>query len=88
VTPEELELIQTNARIAALEFLLAGILSALAPTEAGKKSLVASLDQLVENAGKTHFPQLPSEYSDLVSAEIQQATENLVAFLKDHLEKH
>jgi hypothetical protein len=88
MTPIELENIKTNARIAAIELLLAGVLTAATRSEPARQSLLEMLDQMPGTAENTRFPSLSPEFSDLISAELQQATETLVAFLKDHLQKH
>lgn len=87
MTPQELKELQTNARIAALEGLLAMLISALSRSESARKANALELDRWVLSLDKMTFPPVPSEYSDLYAAEFQQAAQSLVAFVKSNLQK-
>lgn len=87
MTPQELESIKINARIVAIESLLAATLSALTRSQDARQSLLAALDQMVATSSQVRFPDMKPEYSDLMAAEGQEATESLAAFLRNHLQK-
>ncbi len=87
MTKEELEIVRLNARILALESVVAMILSASTRSEIARQSALETLDQLPEILGKTAHPGRTPEYSDLMAAELQDAAEGLVSFLKSHLDE-
>lgn len=88
MTPEQIEATKINARIRAIESLLAATLAASTRSPEARQALISALDRLAENLSQGHPSDPGPDYaSDLMTAETQQATENLIAFLKYHLEK-
>jgi hypothetical protein len=87
VTETELELFKANARIVAVESVLTMLLGAVSSTPAARKSLLEALDRLPENTRLLPLKGLSPEMADLLTAEAHEATESLVQFLKDNLQK-
>lgn len=84
---QELRLIQLQCQVIALESVVAAILSASTRSRAARQQLLQTLDQLPENILKTSLPELGPEYSDMLTAELKDAADSLVSFLKSHLSK-
>lgn len=87
MTPQELQMLKVRSQITALELVMATVLAAITKTATARASLLSTLDQMVGRTEQVRFPGMPPEYSDLVSAEIQEATSTLVSFLRDHLSR-
>lgn len=87
MTSQELEIFQLKARIAALEVLIAGLLSGFRGIPSVLEALLVKLDELRESPAKLKFPNLPPEQADMLADEVQIAFENLVTFLKTQLSK-
>ncbi|HTC50339.1 MAG TPA: hypothetical protein VK700_00225 [Steroidobacteraceae bacterium] len=87
MTPEELEAFRLNARILALEAVVAALISAGIHTPAGRQEQRAELDRWLESLRDLKFPGAPPEYADLLNAEVQQAAESLFSFIKSTLNK-
>ncbi len=84
---KELQLVQIRCQIIALEAVVSMILSGLASLPGAKTSLLQKLDELPQLVTKVSFPEYGPEYSDLFSAELSDAADSLVSFIKSHLSK-
>ena len=87
MTETELEQIKLNARILALETVLAAVLRTLGSAPAVRQSLLEGLDRLAETSGRIPVRIPNPEYAALASAELQEATESLVSYLKSLLNR-
>ena len=82
MTPEELEKFRLNARITALEAMLVAVISAAVQSEAARREQARQLDLWLKSLEEMRFPEISPEYSDLFSAEFQEAAASLVSFIK------
>jgi hypothetical protein len=85
MTPDELEKARLVARIAALESMLAMVVSVLANSSKTRDNIVQKLREYPASLEKMTIPGESAEYSDLIAGEGQEAIQSLVGFLVKHL---
>jgi hypothetical protein len=87
MTPLELDIFRVNAKVLALETLLATILSGFAAFPEIKSLLIKKLDEFPEEFSKITLTDIDPAYSDMLSSEAHQAAESLTSFLKLHINR-
>jgi hypothetical protein len=87
MTPQELDIFRVNAKILALEALLATILGGFAAFPEIRNQLITKLDEFPEEFSKITFANIDPAYSDMLSSEAHQAAESLASFLKQHINR-
>jgi hypothetical protein len=88
MTPQELKDLKIDARITAVEAVLATVLTGQTRSAAARKAILETLDQLSKNTDQVRIRGASPGYSDMISGELQEAVSGLVEFLKDHLRTH
>ena len=83
---QDLEILRVNAKVLALESIVAMMLVGLVRSERDKELLRDLLDAFPEGVESATFPQHGPEHSDLFAAELHTAFDDLSSFLKAHLE--
>lgn len=84
---KQLEILRINARIVAVESLLAMLLTSWTRTPDAREMLLETLSRFPESLNLMAFPDRSPEEADLISAEMRDAAENLVSFVKSNLSK-
>jgi hypothetical protein len=87
MTPQELELLRLQARIVAVESMLVTLFAALVNTPSSRTALLEKLKAYPDSLGDMAISGVSPEYSDLYSAELQDAVESLNSFLIKRVEK-
>ena len=86
MTPEELELFKVKAQVLALQVMLRGLYTGLAKgSPSAASSLREEFSALRKDHAKIAIPNLPPEYSDMLSSEYQAALNDLLCFIEDGL---
>lgn len=88
MTPQEFKDLKLDARMTAIEAVIAMTLTALTRSPAARASLLETLDQLPKTTDLMRIRGTTPEYADLISGELHEAASGLVAFLKNHLQTH
>jgi hypothetical protein len=86
LTPEQLEIFRLKVQLEALRVLVRGLFTGIANSSpTGPDTMRQRFAELRNEHGKIVLKGAPPEYSDMLTAEYQEALDNLLSFIEGGL---